>query len=45
MKEDHAIRISKDVEDFVKKYCSSLSKSSIGVIRPVFLPLGKVCAV
>jgi insulysin len=45
MVEDHAVRIVKDIEKFVEERSTALSKSFIGAIRPVFLPLDKICAV
>lgn len=45
MLEEHALRIVKDVEKFAAERSVALLKSFIGAIRPVFLPLDKVCAV
>lgn len=41
----HSLRIVKSIEEFVQKYSTPLPKKYIGTIRPVFLPVGKVCAV
>ena len=43
--EEHALRIAKEVEQFAAERSAALSKALIGTIRPIFLPLSKVCAV
>lgn len=45
LKEEHASRIAKDVEDYIKKHSSKLDKSVVGTIRAVSLPINQVCAV
>ena len=44
-KEEQARRIAESVQKFAKDRATPLSKSLIGAIRSIFLPLGKVCAV
>jgi secreted Zn-dependent insulinase-like peptidase len=43
--EQHSLKIIKEIEDFVRLHSSTLAKKDIGTIRPIFLPVGKVCAV
>ena len=45
LQEQQAKKIAESVEKMVSDRAASLSKSSIGAIRPIFLPVGKVCAV
>lgn len=43
--EEHSLKIVKSIEELVKLHSIPLSKKLIGTIRPIFLPVGKVCAV
>ena len=43
--EQHSLQIVKTIEDLAKLHSSPLAKKAIGTIRPIFLPVGKVCAV
>lgn len=45
LKEEQAKRIAESIEKFASERASPLSKSQIGAIRSVFLPVNKVCAV
>ena len=45
MKEEQAKSIAETVEKFASTRSTPLCRSQIGAIRPVFLPLNKVCAV
>ena len=45
MSQQQGQKTIKSIEDFIKSYSAPLEKSAIGTIRPVFLPVGKICAV
>jgi len=45
LKEEQARRIAEHIEKFASDRAAPLSKALIGAIRPIFLPVGKVCAV
>jgi len=45
IQEAQALKIAKQIEEQVQGQSQVLPKHNIGVIRPVFLPLGKTSAV